>query len=306
MTTLALPAQHDLTTLPTFQRAVLGYLAQFRGTTLDAYKHDLLVFLAWLDERHLDPLLVQRDHLNLYVAWNQQHPARWAESTIARRIGTVCGLYTYLTDEDLIVKDPGRKVARPKVDHDKQRCTFLPPVDLATLIKYTFNNGTPTQKALIGILGMRGLRIAEATSLDVEHYTHQRGYRVLSYIAKGSKARTAVVPVPVARAIDECIGQRSTGPILLNKWGRRMDRKVAARHVKELAAAAGVDSDISAHSLRRSFATAAIAKGEPLYEVSLAMGHASTNTTQRYDQLAKNLDRDVSQSVAGFLSNLAG
>lgn len=306
MTTLALPPSHNtLTELPTFERAVYGYLAQYRGKTFEAYKADLKNWLAWCDGK-VHPLQVGRDHLNLYVQWMQNHPARWADSTIARRIGTVCGLYKYLCDEEVIAKDPSRRVSRPRVDRDKQRCTYLPPVDFATLIKYTVKHGTPTEQALIALIGMRGLRIGEATSLDIGDFTEARGYRIVKFIGKGGKARSVVVPVPAVPLIEAAIGDRTEGPILTNAWGQRMSRITAARLVKNLAAAAGVDNDISNHSLRRSFATAGIAKGESLYEISLAMGHASMDTTKRYDRLANNMDRDVSQGIAGFLSNLAG
>ena len=308
MTTLALPAQAvlDRRYLPGWQQAAVGFLSQYRGSTLKCYTLELQRFFAWCEQRNLDPFLVQRADLNLFVHDIQTSPARYAESTISRWVGTVCGYYRYACDEEMIPKDPGRRITRPQVDHDKQRCTFLPPVEFATLIKYVTKHGTPTERALIGLIGLRGLRISEACSLDVDDFIEQGGYRVVRFIGKGNKARTVVLPVPVVRAIEACIGDRTAGPILLNAVGNRMDRKVSGRMVKDLAARAGVDPDISNHSLRRSFVTAAIAKGESLLEVSLTVGHAQTSTTQRYDRLTKSLDRDISQSVAGFLSNLAG
>jgi site-specific recombinase XerD len=297
----------DLAQLDPDRRVIIGYLAQFRtDATQKAYQLDLKHWLAWLSERNLPLLQVTRTDLDMYVHWMQTHPAGWSESTIARRLGTVCGLYKWATDEDVIVKNPAARVHRPGVDHAKQRCTFLPPVEFATLIKHTNRTGTVMEQAYIAILGLRGLRIAEACSLNVEDYQEHRGHRTLRFIGKGNVARLVSVPAPAVRAIDRAIGDRTTGPILLNEAGNRFTRANGARMLKRLAKAAGVDDDISNHSLRRSFVTAAKASGESYDDIAETVGHKSTGTTKRYDKLIGSLDRDISHGVAGFLSNMAG
>lgn len=308
MTTVAIyDPTSALTTLPSEQQVVLGFLATIKSqNTLRAYQLDLKHWMAWLEERRIPLLGVSRATLDLYVTWMQQHPARWAESTIARRIGTVCGMYKYACDEEFIDKDPGRKVIRPHVDHAKQRCTFLPPVEFATLLKHVNRHGTVMEQAYIALLGLRGLRISEATSLNVTDFREQGGYRTLSFVGKGNKSRTVVVPGPAIRPIERAIGDRQIGPILLNEAGNRMTRGNGARMLRRLAKAAGVDTDISNHSLRRSFVTAAKASGESYDDIAETVGHVSTATTKRYDKLIGSLDRDISQGVAGFLSNLAG
>lgn len=309
MTTVAVysPSPNDLAHLPAEQQVVYGFLAtcKTKNTRL-AYQDDLRNYLVWLEERNLTLLSVSRSTLDLYVLWMQQHPRNWAESTIARRIGTVCGLYSYACDEDYIPKDPGRKVERPHVDHAKQRCTFLPPVEFATLLKHTAKHGTVMEKAYIALLGLRGLRIAEACSLNVQDYQETQGYRTLRFIGKGGRARIVQVPPTATRAIEDAIGDRTEGPILLNGWGRRMSRANGDRMLKRLARAAGVDSDISNHSLRRSFVTSAKAHGHSYDDIAETVGHKNTTTTKRYDRLIGALDRDISQSVAAFLSNMAG
>jgi site-specific recombinase XerD len=309
MTTLAVYdyTTNDLAHLDPERRAILGYLAQFRtDATQRAYQLDLKHWLAWCHDRKLPLLMASRTDLDMYVQWMQTHPAGWAEATIARRLGTVCGLYKWASEEDIIVKNPAARVARPGVDHNKQKCTFLPPVEFATLIKYVNRHGTVMEQAYIAILGLRGLRIAEACSLNVDDYQEHRGHRTLRFIGKGNVARLVSVPAPAVRAIDRAIGGRELGPILLNQAGNRLNRANGSRMLKRLATAAGVDADISNHSLRRSFVTAAKASGESYDDIAETVGHKSTGTTKRYDKLIGSLDRDISHGVAGFLSNMAG
>jgi integrase/recombinase XerD len=304
MSTLALPAS-TLAHLPILEQVVYGYLARLDSeATIRAYKEDLKNFLAWCEMQQLEPLTAKRAHLDLYVRWMQaQH--RWSESTISRRVGTVCGLFKYATMEEYLQRDPSLGVIRPGVDRAKQIRTYLNPVQFAQVLKAAQASG-PTDHALVALLGMMGLRIGEACSLNVENLTTQSGYRVLSFIGKGNKAAHVPVPIPVMRALDDVIAGRELGPILLNTKGERMDRAAAARMLRRLAKTADISSDITPHGLRRTFVTSGLLNKVPIYEMQLAARHVSASTTALYDMAKTQLDRNASHQVAGFLASMTG
>jgi site-specific recombinase XerD len=305
MTSLTLPSASHLDRLDPLQQVVLGYLARCKSEkTRRAYMEDLRNYFAWCETQELEPLTVKRVHLDLYVRWMQAQD-RWAESTIARRLGTVAGMYTYAAVEDYILKDPSVGVDKPTVDRAKQRRTFLNPVQFAQLLAAA-QASTADDHALVALLGMMGLRIGEATSLNVENLTVDAGYQVLHFIGKGSKAAHVPVPIPVMRALDEVISGRTTGPLLRNKRGERMDRAAAARILKRLGKAAGITVEFSPHSLRRTFATTGLLMKVPLYDMQLALRHESAKTTALYDMAKNSLDRNAIHQVAGFQAALAG
>lgn len=74
------------------------------------------------------------------------------------------------------------------------------------------------------MLGLLGLRIFEAGASDVADVGEEHGHRVLRVVGKGTKIVLVPLPPAVGRAIDQAIGNRTTGPILLNRRRRRMDR----------------------------------------------------------------------------------
>lgn len=305
MNTVDLYSPHVLERLDPFQQAVIGYLAKAKSPkTRRAYQEDLKNYLAWCEREQLAPLLVKRVHLDMYVLWMREQN-RWAESTIARRLGTVCAFYAYATQEDHIAKDPSYGVARPSVDRAKQRRTYLNPVQFAQLLAAA-QKSNPTDHALVALLGSMGLRIGEACSLNIEHLTVDAGYQVLHFLGKGDKAAHVPVPIPVMRALTDVIGTRREGPILLNTRGERMNQPAATRILKRLARAAGVPDYISPHSLRRTFATTALLIKVPLYDVQLAMRHENAKTTALYDMARSSLDRNAIHQVAGFQASLAG
>ena len=295
---------NDLALMDPTERMVMGYLAKYRGATLRAYQQDLRHYLGWCAHVRLNPLTAEEPHLELYVRWMQEED-RWSESTINRRIGTVCGMYKTARRQRLIEHNPGEFIDRPKVDHAKQRCTFLRPLDHAALLRYVAEHGTVMEQAYIVLLGLCGMRIAEACSLDVGSYQLDGGYRILRFIGKGGKARTVKVPVPAMGPIEAAIGGRTEGPILLNQHGHRMNRVNGDAMVKRLAKAAGVNADISNHSLRRSVVTTGKASGLDYENLAEILGHVSTATTKRYDRHAGNIHRNRVDQIAGYLSDLA-
>src|SRR3990172_9537169 len=74
------------------------------------------------------------------------------------------------------------------------------------------------------------------------------------------------------------------------------------RIVKRLAKRGGIDKNISPHSLRHSFITAALDAGVALRDVQEAASHADPRTTMRYDRARRSLDRHATYIVATFLA----
>lgn len=283
--------------------AVAGFLARYRGSTFSDYRTDLRCFLGWCASNGLPPLQATRPHLELYIRWLEEQ--EWAGSTVSRRFGTVALFFRYATMDDLVLKDPSIHVTRPKHDRDAQRRTFLTPLEFAGLLAASRIAG-PQEHALIALLGLSGLRVAEACGLDVTDRIVEAGYDTLKFIGKGHRAAVVPLPIPVMRAVKAAIGDRTEGPILLNSQGRRLNRSAATRTIRRLARAAHVNSDISPHSLRRTFCTSGLVSGVPLREMQIAMRHRNPTTTALYDMAAGSPDRLASHRVASYLAGMTG
>jgi integrase/recombinase XerD len=152
---------------------------------------------------------------------------------------------------------------------------------------------------------MMGLRVGEACSLDVEHLSVQSGYTVISFLGKGNKAAHVPVPVPAMRALERVTRERQAGPLLLNADGKRMDRACAARMLKRLTKAAGVEQHITPHGLRRTFVTTGLLNKVPIYDMQLAARHVSPSTTALYDMAKNSMDRLATHQVAGYMASMA-
>src|ERR1700730_15929724 len=232
--------------------AIAGFLARYSGATRTTYAADLRYFFAWCAECRLNAFDAKRGHLELWARMMEDRGL--ARSTIGRRISTVAGFYRFAVIDGIIEHSPAEYVRRPKVDTESTTLG-LDRMELGAFIAQGQASGT-MDHALACLLGLLGLRVSEACSINIEHLSTERGHRTVTVLGKGAKL--AVIPLPprVGRAVDQAAGERGGGPLLLTRTGRRMNGHAATRIVRRLATRAGVTKHISPHSLRHTFITA--------------------------------------------------
>ncbi len=123
-----------------------------------------------------------------------------------------------------------RGVAHPRFTH----------LLFEALLTAARESANPCDFALVAILGLLGLRIFEATIADIADLGEEHGHRVLRVCGKGTKFVLVPLPPAVGRAIDQAVGLRARGAILLDSRGGRMDRHAATCRLHRLAEAAGI------------------------------------------------------------------
>jgi integrase/recombinase XerD len=235
-----------------FDRAELAaaaYLARYGGATRRNYQSDLLQWFRWCATHDLGVLEVHRAQIEVW-AREMEETQHLVRSTIGRRIATAAGFYRFALIDGYIAANPAEHVRRPRVDTESTTLG-LDRGELGAFI-YCAEALGPTPHALACTLGLLGLRISEALSIDAEDFAEQRGHRTISIIGKGHKPALIPLPPRVSRALDG----RTHGPVLLSGSGRRMDRNSASRLVPRISRRAEITKRITPHSLRHSFITA--------------------------------------------------
>jgi site-specific recombinase XerC len=106
-------------------------------------------------------------------------------ATVGRRLSTLASFYRYCHVEGVLERNPAANVRRPRVDYES-RTLGLDRNELGALLVQA-GLGSARDLALITLLAMNGLRIAEALGSDIDDLDLDRGHRTLRIVRKGGK-----------------------------------------------------------------------------------------------------------------------
>ncbi len=238
-----------------YWRLASAFLVGYPPHSSRAYFGDLRAWYAWCALCGVHPLTARRHHVDAWIRQlsGQPQPATGrpaSPASIARRLSCLSKFYDYgIKDAELLEHSPVANVRRPKVSDDSPTIG-LTAEELDRLLTAAEEHSARSA-ALVSLLVYNGLRIAEVLACDVDSFTQQRRHRVLRIVRKGGKASTEPLAPIVLRALEDYVGERTTGPIFLNADGNeRLSYSTSYAIIRRLARRAGIASAerISPHS----------------------------------------------------------
>ncbi|MDO5670177.1 MAG: site-specific tyrosine recombinase XerD [Corynebacterium sp.] len=280
-----------------FAQTWLDHLAVERGlsaNTLSNYRRDLDRYLDWLEDAGRSSLgEVATADVEAYVA--DLRRSGLAASSAGRALVVARGLHKFAVQEGAVGVDVAADVSPPStgrhlpdtlsIDEVTQLLDAIPTTDPLDL----------RDKALLEMLYGTGARISEVLSLAVDDLSDCEG--ILRITGKGNKQRIVPVGSKALEAVDAylvrgrpALARGKSHALLLNTRGGALSRQSAWGILKNSAARAGLDKDISPHTLRHSYATHLLEGGADVRVVQELLGHSSVTTTQIYTHVtAENL-----------------
>lgn len=282
--------------------AHIGVERGLRENTVAAYRRDLSRYLQFLASRGITDLAeVTPVEISEYV---RDLSARLRTSSVARQVTSVRNLHTFALDEGLTATNPAQDVAPPAVG---KRLPKALAVDEVMALLEVPDRADPIglrDAALLELLYGTGARVSEVTALDVDEVTTtladpETGLRL---VGKGGKERMVPLGGFAREAVDAYLVRSRPGlatkgdgggALLLNRLGRRLSRTSAHAIVAQCARRAGVNKEVSPHSLRHSYATHLLEGGADVRVVQELLGHASVATTQIYTLVTIDQLREV-------------
>jgi integrase/recombinase XerC len=269
--------------------------------TVEAYGRDLAAFVVWAERLGLGgPTDVQRTTVRRYLAYLATRG--FARRTIARRASALRRYFGWARRTGTVTTDPTAGLSAPRGEARLPR--VLHPDELRALLdgRSPSDGEDPVgvavdlrDTALLELLYGSGLRVAEATALDVDDL--DLGRQQLRVWGKGGKQRVVPLSDPATDALRrwladgraELATDGSPGAaVFLNHRGRRLTPRDARRVLDRRAAA-----PTHPHALRHTFATHLLDGGADLRVVQELLGHADLATTQRYTHVSKERLRTV-------------
>jgi integrase/recombinase XerD len=155
-------------------------------------------------------------------------------------------------------------------------------------------------KAMLELIYATGIRVSELVSLNVEHVNMQLEF--IQCIGTGQKERLVPFGKLASDAIldylqsgrDELLTERSSeSALFLNHLGTRLTRQGFWKTIKKYAKEAGIEEEITPHTLRHSVAAHLLDNGADIRSVQELLGHADISSTLKYTQVSKMRMKEV-------------
>lgn len=284
----------------------LNYLDAEKGSspnTLIAYRNDLTQLARFLDKTEAFQVEswgdVDKDMIIAYILHLKER--EYATSTVARKVAATKSLFHFLLAEELIEDDPTISLDSPAVK--KQLPKAMSAEDVELLLAEPAKRSTPKSlrdKAMLELMYATGMRASELVELDIDDVNLPSSS--VRIIGKGNKERIVPIYGRAVNAIEayllrgrvQFLKDADEKALFLNPRGKQLTRQGLWLIIKYYVEQAGLDPDITPHTLRHSFATHLLeSKEATLVDVQQFLGHANIATTQVYTRVTSKHKRQV-------------
>ncbi|MHC4989800.1 MAG: tyrosine recombinase XerC [Planctomycetota bacterium] len=228
---------------------------------------------------------------------------QYSAATMARKIATLRSFHRWMHKRTFIQSNPMTLIRTPRQNKRLPKAIDVEQVEKLLAAPDDNDLLGARDRAILETLYSTGIRVSELVGInrgDVDD-----GGQALIVRGKGRKERVVPLGSHALVAIAHYVNmldqyQRQSGtpstpdaPLFINKHGGRLSTRSVRRKVSKYLAKAGLDPEISPHTLRHSFATHLLDNGADLRSVQELLGHQSLSTTQVYTHLSTQRMREA-------------
>ena len=274
----------------------LSYAAIEKGlskNTIEAYRRDLTKFNNFLASNDLSILEVNTKVIDDFLGWlrgTDGSNSRGSESSNSRTIVTVRNLYKFISTNNHTV-NPLKDYSPPKIP--KRLPKALKIAEIMALIeasKFGDDVISIRNSALIEVLYATGARVSEIVDLDISNVSEIANTTTLKLSGKGGKERVVPIGIYARNSLDQyltlsrpvLLRKKGSTSLFLNSRGDSLSRQSAWEIIASLAERANIQTRVTPHAIRHSFATHLLDGGADIRVVQELLGHSSVTTTQIY------------------------
>ena len=267
--------------------------------TIMSYERDLKSYLQYLKNVESIHSLneVQRVHIVHFLRFLKEQGK--SSKTLARHIASIRSFHQFLLRDKAVEQDPSVLIETPRLERNLPKVLNLQEVEKLLDSPKINNHYGLRDKAMLELLYATGIRVSELIGLDMDNIHLNMGF--IRCIGKGNKERI----IPIGRTAVDAIklylengrahfasSKHRDEALFLNHQGKRLTRQGFWKILKKLTKEAGIEKELTPHTLRHSFATHLIENGADLRAVQEMLGHADISTTQIYTHVTKTRLKD--------------
>ena len=268
----------------------LAKVKQASSNTISSYLRDIRQFSDWLQQYEaVDLLAVSEQNIRTYLDYLLEQGR--SAATISRVLASLKNFYTYAVSTGFIEASP--VTSELHIDRgEKKLPQVLSGKEVELLLSQPSCNDPKgfRDKAMLEVMYATGIRVTELIDLNIEDVNLELGILKCN---SAKKSRTIPLYPAALRALTVYIKEirmlmvadPAERALFVNMGGARMSRQGFWKILKYYQAKAGIEKEITPHTLRHSFAVHLLENGADLGSLQELMGHSDISSTQVYTHM---------------------
>ena len=264
--------------------------------TVASYMRDVRQYSQYVEGILQEELLaVSHDEVVAYTDWMAGHGK--SAASVQRSLASIKNLYQYAALTGQCQENPARNIKVEKTEKKLPQILTGKEVELLLQQPQLTDFKGYRDKAMLELLYATGIRVSELINLDLSHVNTSAGFirvgeekeRIISLYPAAVKA----LRVYIAEIRPQMIADPQQKSLFVNMNGERMTRQGFWKIIKSYQEKAGIQKQITPHTLRHSFAAHLLENGADLRSIQEMLGHSDISSTQIYAQIVKQNIKNV-------------
>ena len=254
--------------------------------TKESYRNDLDIYMEFLKKKGIcDVSNIKSEDIKDFLKYRNDE----AVGTIAHNLTVIKNFHGYLFREKIVSTNVSEFIERPKLRKTVPKTLSVDDVDklLDIVLDTAFDY---RNKAMLELMYGCGLRVSELVELEMNDIDMTNC--VIRILGKGNKERDIPLgeySIYYLKLYLEKRGlllkNKSCDKLFLNNHGLGMTRQGFFKNLKQILKDKELNSNVSPHTLRHSFATHLINRGADLRSIQEMLGHSDISTTKIYTRV---------------------
>lgn len=265
--------------------------------TVESYKRDVTQYISYLDGTGVTDISSTTKTTVLSYLLYLQKEGR-ASSTVSRTLASLRSYYLFMMQNGVVKSNPTSNLEAPHVEKKIPKILSGEEVELLLEQPKNCDNKGIRDKAMLELLYATGIRVSELINLDVSDvnvpmsFVRCKGGKKERIIPMGHQAKDALENY-INNVRKYMVKDENETALFVNCSGARRSRQGFWKLIKYYQHIAGIETDITPHTLRHSFAAHLLENGADLHSIQEMMGHADISSTQVYSRMMNSKIKDV-------------
>lgn len=282
-----------------FIKAYENYLYKVKkasDNTVFSYIRDIRQFSDWASNSRIS--LEDVTQLNIRSYLDHLKDLGKSDATVSRSIASLKNFYGWLVSAGFIESSPVIEIHVDRGEKKLPQILTNKEIELLLAQPACVDEKGYRDKAMLELMYATGIRVTELIDLNLDDVNVEVGVIKCANAKRGRviplyPAALKALKVYLKDIRSNMLADPEEQALFVNVNGARMSRQGFWKILKHYQQTAGIEKEITPHTLRHSFAVHLLENGADVDSLQELMGHCDISSTQMYTQMVNQRIKSV-------------